>query len=127
MRVLLLEDNLFWSARWMRSLKALRHEVTLADAESRAPAWLASGPAQADVAIANLGTTSLPLEQWLPALRALGVRTIGHAGHKEKGLLDRGRQAGCDLVVTNGEITHKLAMVLERAVQCDRLARNDSA
>lgn len=127
MRVLLLEDNLFWSARWVRSLRALGHEAVLVSGAAKAPAWLASGPAEADVAIANLGTTALPLEDWLPALRALGVRTIGHAGHKEKGLLDRGREAGCDLVVTNGEITHKLAAILERAGQSDRLARNDSA
>lgn len=127
MRVLILEDNLFWSARWVRSLRALGHETVLAGSVAKAPAWLAAGPPEAEVAIANLGTTVLPLEEWLPALRALGVRTVGHAGHKEKGLLDRGRAAGCDLVVTNGEITHKLAAVLERALQGERVARNDSA
>jgi hypothetical protein len=114
--VLLLVDNLFWSARWVRSLRALGHEAVVVASAGKAPAWIPGGPAEADVAIVNLAATRLPLEDWLPALRALGVRTIGHAGHKEKDLLQRGREAGCDLVVTNGEITRRLPEVLARAL-----------
>lgn len=44
----------------------------------------------------------------------MGVKTIAHAGHKEKELLATGEAAGVDLVVTNGTITHKLGEVLAK-------------
>ena len=40
---------------------------------------------------------------------------IAHAGHKEKDLLEMGRQAGSDHVATNGELTFKIELLLTAA------------
>jgi hypothetical protein len=37
---------------------------------------------------------------------------IGHAGHKEKSLLKQGEIAGCDKIVSNSMLTHKLGEIL---------------
>lgn len=107
MRVLIFEDNLMWSARLAQSVRGLGHEALVIGAM---PAELPP----ADVAIVNLGSDRLPASDLVPRLRALGVRTIGHAGHKEKPLLESGRESGCDEVVSNSTITHKLGDVLSR-------------
>lgn len=105
MKVLVIEDNLIWSSRFLQSLRGLGHEPTLM---KELPDTLP----QVDAAIVNLSSASMPVEDLLPALRAAGIYVIGHAGHKENPLLDRGREAGCDAVVSNSTITYKLAEVL---------------
>lgn len=105
MRVLVFEDNLIWSSRLLQALRGLGHQPTL----------LKELPAQwpdADVAIVNLASATLPVEEITPVLRQRGIYVIGHAGHKENPLLDRGREAGCDAVVSNSAITHKLDVIL---------------
>ena len=62
-------------------------------------------------AIVNLGSLGLKAETLVPELVALGVHVIGHAGHKEKELLELGRRAGCQTVATNSEITFKIPFV----------------
>lgn len=108
MKVLVFEDNLIWSSRLLQSLRGLGHEpVLMRQLEDTVPA--------AEVAIVNLGSASMPVEALLPRLRDAGVYVIGHAGHKENPLLDRGREAGCDAVVSNSTITYKLESVLAEA------------
>lgn len=107
MKVWVFDDNLMWSARIKRALEALGHEPALLD---RLPEQ-----GDADAAIVNLGSARLPGAALVPALRDRGVYTIGHAGHKERELLDLGREAGCDRVATNSEIAHKLGALLAEA------------
>ncbi|CAN5353023.1 hypothetical protein BH11ARM1_BH11ARM1_00150 [soil metagenome] len=108
MRVLAYEDNLLWSSRLKISLTNLGHEALLRTRPSAE---------HAEVAIVNLGAESLTHQTLVPQLRELGVIVIGHAGHKEKDLHQLGREAGCDILATNSELTHKIESLLERAAQ----------
>ena len=93
-----------WSARLVQSLSALGHE----------PCVVTEVPGQehdvAHVAILNLASTTFAT--MVPILRERGVYTIGHAGHKEKELLELGREAGCDKIATNSELTFKIETLL---------------
>lgn len=99
------ESNLMWSARLTNSLRKLGHEAGV----------LSEVPTDqtADVAILNLGEAGAP--ELIARLRELGVVSIAHAGHKERELLDVGRDSGADIVSTNSELTYKLPQLLERA------------
>lgn len=108
MKVWVFEDNLMWSSRLIRSLRGLGHE---AEVQTSVPG---EKEGSADAAIVNLGSQSLKAEDLVPALHARGVSVIGHAGHKEKDLLELGRAAGCDILVTNSELTYKIEAILTR-------------
>lgn len=107
MRVLILDENLVWNARLKLGVESLGHEAVVLYAPGGLPA--------AEVAIVNLGSRAFPPDEWIPRLRSVGVRVVAHAGHKEKPLLAQGKEAGADLIVTNGELTHKLSDILARA------------
>ncbi|HLK13673.1 MAG TPA: hypothetical protein VKT78_02620 [Fimbriimonadaceae bacterium] len=102
MRILILERNLIWSSRLSNSARLLDHEATVATALPETLDY--------DVAIINLAYPDPPVEK----LQAAGVKVVAHAGHKETEKLKLGKVAGCDLVVTNSELTHKMADVLAR-------------
>jgi hypothetical protein len=108
MTILIFEDNLMWSVKLSNAAKALGHEAAVLTA-------VPDGLPTADAAIVNLGSESMAVDDLLPLLKQKGIWTVGHAGHKEKGLLDAGREAGCDLVVTNSTLTFKLDQVLNQA------------
>lgn len=108
-KVLILDENLLWSQRFKLNVAALGHEPVVQST--------AGEPPVAEVAIVNLGSREFPPDEWIPKLKAQGTVVIAHAGHKEKPLLQTGADAGAHLVVTNGEITHKLALVLDRALK----------
>lgn len=103
MKVLVFENNLIWSTRLVRSLQALGHEAQVHSA-------LPEGGLSGNVALVNLGAQDL--RALVGPLRASGIFVIGHAGHKEKDLHDLGREAGCDRLATNSEITYKLDQIL---------------
>jgi len=105
-RVLVLETNLMWSVKLSKALSALGHEPKVA-------AQPIEG--EFDLAIVNLGEPGVDWSARVAELHARGMRVIAHAGHKEKELHELGRQAGCDTLATNSELTHKLADVLARA------------
>ena len=110
MKILIFEDNLMWSARLVQSLRALGHE----------PVVRTSLPATdegAEVAIVNLGSPTLRPEDLVPMLNEMGVRVIGHAGHKEKDLHSLGRDLGCHTLATNSELTFKLESLVEAAAR----------
>ena len=103
-RIAIYEDNLMWSARLQNSVRALGHEgivITTPDIDLTA-----------DCAIINLGSTTLGVAL-VPALKQNGTTVIAHAGHKEKDLHSLGADAGCDVLATNSELTHKLPQILE--------------
>ena len=104
MKVLLLEDNLLWSVRTRKGLETLGCKVVVSS----------KGEVQeCDLAIVNLGAQAFDALKAVEALKKGGVRTIGHAGHKEKELLEKGKKAGCDEVVSNSTLAHKLASLVE--------------
>lgn len=103
MRLLILERNLMWSSRLGNTARALGHQVQIA---STLPEII-----EADVAIINLAE---PDPRVFAPLAAAGVKIIAHAGHKEKDKLEMGKSAGCDLVVTNSELTYKLAALIDQ-------------
>jgi hypothetical protein len=111
-RILILEDNLFWSARLEKTLAALGHEpTTTANPDARSEGF--------QVAIVNLGCEKFHLGTLVPRLKKGGAYVIGHAGHKEAELREEGANAGCDHIATNSELTFRLGDLLERAA--DRL------
>src|SRR5687768_7371941 len=100
MKVLVLEDNRLWSSRLKQTLTAFSHEAVIA-----------TSPQPCDVAILGLERASMQAD--VSARKQLGAYVIGHAGHKEKRLHAAGREAGCDRLATNGELTHKLPQILD--------------
>jgi hypothetical protein len=92
-----------WSSRLAQSIGALGHEARIVKTLA---------PQAADAAIVNLGEHGVA--ELIGSLHALGVKTIGHAGHKEKELHELGRAAGCDILATNSELTFKLPSLLAR-------------
>lgn len=106
MRVLVLETNLMWSVKLSKALSALGHEPTVS---AKVP------EGEFDLAVVNLGEQGVDWPVRVAELHARGMKVIAHAGHKEKDLHELGRLAGCDVLATNSELTHKLADVIARA------------
>jgi ketopantoate hydroxymethyltransferase len=102
MKLLIFESNLFWSTRLVHSARALGHE-----------ALVVSEPQEGDAAIVNLGAPNV--QMLIEELKRRGIYVIGHAGHKEKDLHALGREAGCDKLATNSELTFKLGSLLDQA------------
>lgn len=107
MRVLILEDNLLWSARLAQSVRALGHEALI---------WSSLKPIEEpfDVAVVNLGSASIPPREAIATCKAANLPVLAHAGHKEKELHALGEELGCELLATNGEITWKLESLLAK-------------
>jgi hypothetical protein len=108
MKALVFESNLMWSSKLVQSLKALGHEATLLNE-------IPDSAQGAEVAIVNLAQPQPDPAKLVEALRALGIRTIGHAGHKEADLLELGRRIGVDIVATNSELTCKIGDLIAQA------------
>lgn len=89
----------------MQTLKGLGHEPLL---RSHAP----TDSEGAQAAIVNL--SSPKTADLIAKLKALGVHVIGHAGHKEKELMAFGKDAGCDTLATNSELTYKIESLLAK-------------
>jgi hypothetical protein len=109
MKILVIEGNLMWSPRLAKSVAATGNEPTVVSA---APESLPPGY---DVAIVNLGELGESAGSVTRDFQAMGTIVVAHAGHKEKDLHALGREAGCDILATNGELTWKLDKILEKA------------
>lgn len=108
-KVAIFESNLLWSVRLRKNLGDLGFQAEVFGKGSTPDA--ASG---FDAAIVNLADANYPVADLVTGLRELGVKVIGHAGHKEKELHQLGRDIGCDLLATNSQLTHKLGWLLEQ-------------
>jgi hypothetical protein len=104
MRIWIFEANLMWSSRLVKTLTALGHEAKVVEK-------IPEGET-ADIAILNLGSHALPAADLAPKLKAIGVKTLAHAGHKETELLELGRNLGIDRLATNSELTFKIEAIL---------------
>ncbi|HLO97601.1 MAG TPA: hypothetical protein VK171_03305, partial [Fimbriimonas sp.] len=90
-----------WSTKFVKALTTLGHEATI---ETKVPEGMA------DLAIVNLGEANIA--ETITQLKALGVFTLAHAGHKEKDLIALGKEHQVDRIATNGEITHKFESII---------------
>lgn len=96
-----------WSAKLKSAIEHLGHEAIIYD---RLPDIDFTG----DVAIVNLGSAAIPARELIELLKQKSIKSIAHAGHKEKPLLLVGTDSGADVVVTNSELTHKFEAVLQK-------------
>lgn len=112
MKVLVLEENLLWGPRLRQTLVGLGHEPVLA---SKMPEDIPAVHA----AVVNLSARSFSPEEAIRRLKEAGIHVIGHAGHKEAELLQMGRDAGCDQVLTNGQTAFSLEKALDLVVLLD--------
>lgn len=109
MTILIFEENLIWSARLRSGVAALGYTpIVVSRAEVPIP--------DADAAILNLGSQVFDASALAPELQSRGMKVVAHAGHKESERLEIGRQAGCDLIVSNGTLTHKLGETLAQVL-----------
>ena len=105
MKVWIFESNLMWSSRFVNTVRGSGHE---AEVTTTFP------EGTADVAIINLGDPNV--SDTAKKLTDRGIYTIAHAGHKEKELIELGKQIKVDRIATNSEITNKLPQMLDDAL-----------
>lgn len=115
--VLVVDDNLLFSAGLMTALKRLGFGVAIVDLPSRV---LSRARELQPVAILlNLAARSLDSPSRVQELKAepslSAIPVIGFCGHMETALIAAGRAAGCDLVVANSAVSASLDDVLRRA------------
>jgi hypothetical protein len=96
------ESNLMWSSRLVQSFRGLGHTPSV---HSKIP------EENGDVAVVNLSDPNVA--ELVSQLKARGLYVIAHAGHKEKELMELGRNLNLDKLATNGELTYKLPQILE--------------
>jgi hypothetical protein len=105
MTVWIFESNLIWSSRFVNTAKGSGHEAVVTTAIPKGIA---------DAAIVNLSDPNVATI--VATLNERGIYTIAHAGHKEKELIELGKQIKVDRVATNSEITNKLPQMLDDAM-----------
>ncbi len=105
MRVLVVEPNLLWGPRLAKTLQSEGYEPTVVNSPVEG---------EFEAAIVNLSTPGVDWPVLIAGLHSRGMVILGHAGHKEKDLHSLGREAGCDLLATNSEITNKLPALMQR-------------
>ena len=106
MRILYCDENLLWTSRLKLSIQALNHEPVHHHLGEPFPEAI-------DIAIVNLGIEESKLKLAIDEFKEKGIIIIGHAGHKEKELLQLGKDFGVDRLATNSELTNKLGQILE--------------
>ena len=112
MKILVFEDNLMWAPRLRQTLAGLGHEpLMLSEVPDEMP--------EAPVAIVNLSSSRMPVQDLVRRLKAEGRYVIGHAGHKETALREMGREAGCDQILSNSQTTFSLEKALDLVVLPD--------
>lgn len=107
MNILVADENLMWTTRLAKSLRALGHSPVLTEK-------MPQDNLECEVAIINLGSKAIPCQELVPKLKEWGVKIIAHAGHKELELLQLGEGLGCDVLCTNSELTWKTESVLNK-------------
>lgn len=95
-----------WSSRLQKSVRACGHEPILTSSPGLQPCA---------VVILNLGDLGERAAAVTAQFHEQGTVVVAHAGHKEKELHQLGREAGCDILATNSELTWKLEKILEKA------------
>lgn len=109
MKVIIANSNLLWSRRLEKTIQSLGHSLAIISSKG-------SQTPKGDLAIVNLAEISFSPFEMIRTLRDAGIPVIAFAGHKEKELWKRAKEAGADRIVSNGEITFKLSNILSEFV-----------
>jgi DNA-binding response OmpR family regulator len=115
--VLIVEDNLFFHAKLEGLLRVAGWKSVVVSSEPRFAAALDEAPVAMLVSVA---CRRIPWAQWVERARArLGASfpIVAYGGHVNETGLAAGRDAGCTLVVTNGQISAQAPEILARLTQ----------
>lgn len=113
MRIDVLDNNLMFANRLRRALEHLGYQARMFD---HADALLSSGVLP-EVALVNVGNPRFSgLEIVFKLKEARVPCIIGFAGHREKEIHQKAKEAGCTLTGTNREVTHRLLPLIQRAL-----------
>lgn len=115
MDVILVETNLFFSAKLAASLKFAGYGVEIQrDFEG---ARRKAGP-ETSAIVVNLSAPGIDVLEIIRDLKGApetaGIPILGFGGHKERELFQRAESAGCDLVVPNSAVSAELPALIER-------------
>lgn len=113
MRVLVIEDNLFFRPKLETALQAGGHAVTVAAEPGRVEAALAEG---VDAVLVNVAARA-PWPELVALIRQRAGDTlpiVGYGPHADLTLRDRAIASGCNDVVPNGRIAADAARVVKR-------------
>lgn len=108
MKVALFEPNLFWAAKVRSAIVAAGWECVVASEGQ----WR-----DVRALVVGLYAPEEALRRVVAEARRNRLPVVGHAGHKEKALLNLGRELGCDRVLTNGELAHRLKAHLQAVLE----------
>lgn len=115
-RILLVETNIFFSARLVGQLKKLGYDVEVSggDPAARGKSGVGTSAVIVDLAAKGLDAAGI-IKKLKGAPETASIPVIGFCGHAEAELIESARSAGCDLVTTNGRISSDLPGVLAEA------------
>jgi DNA-binding response OmpR family regulator len=115
MRVLLLERDLFFSAKIGDTLRQAGYEtVTARSEEDFARKLAAKTPA---LAIVNTSLAGVAWERVIAAAKAVGVPTLAFGAHVDIEAQQAARRAGADRVISNSRLAKDLPAIVERLVR----------
>ena len=114
--ILVAGDDLLFETRIASAVTLLGHRPTVA---RTAPAFQNALRERPDAAIVNLASKMDAIEAIRrakadPATRT--IRVLGFCGHADTARRRAAQEAGCDRVVTNGEVSSNLPRLLEMLV-----------
>ena len=114
-KIVLVETNIFFSAKIVAQLKQLGYSV---DTESSYQGVKDKAGLGISAIIIDLAARDINVLEMVKKLKdspeTASIPVIGFCGHSERALLESARSYGCDVVTTNSKITSDLPAVLDR-------------
>ena len=105
MHIAVYENNLLWSVKLRNASIHLGHTCVIMH-EPELPV------VKPNLCIINLSVEKFLTAEFVAEMRAAGCTIVGHAGHVDRPLMARGREAKIDHLVTNGALANDLPSVL---------------
>ena len=119
--LVLLSDDLLFQTPVELAAQQLGYRLILAEPTDDVVTWLAQR--QPSLIILDLSVRALDWRAWVlaaktsPATRKMPILAFG--SHKDAAALDRARDAGCDVVVSNGAFLSDVAGMIQRHARAD--------
>lgn len=114
-KIILVETNVFFSAKIVDRLKRLGFSV---DTESSCQEVMNKAGSGISAVIIDLAARGLDVLETIKKLKnspeTTSIPLIGFCGHKEHALMESARSSGCDLVTTNALITSDLTALFAK-------------
>jgi CheY-like chemotaxis protein len=122
LKVLVLEDNLFFVTRLESALKATGHETRLASSGREAEEALRSGAQAAVVSLHAPGAL-----EFVRLANRTGTPVAAYCGHAEVELRQKAKEAGAGVLLANSDIPSALEKALTHLVRpCEGAAGEPS-